>query len=161
MTANAHLATYLNDHLAGAEAGLELLGALQKQDDAVLRPVAARLLADIDHDREELTRIMAAAGIAVSPIRRAVGWLSEKAARLKLAADDPADGGLRAFEMLEGLAIGIHGKRALWETLRTIAPGHAALRGFDFDRLVMRADEQRAEVEVQRLRLATATFTAA
>jgi hypothetical protein len=156
--ANPHLATYLNDHLAGAEAGLELVDALQKQDDAGLKQLAGDLHTALAADRDELSRIMNAAGIGSSPIRRAVGWLSEKAARLKLAVDDPADGGLRAFELLEALAIGIHGKRALWDALTTIAPTTPALRGADYPRLILRADEQRAAVELHRLRLAATTF---
>ena len=156
--ADPHLATYLNDHLAGAEAGLEIVAALQKHDDPVLRPAADQWYAALTKDREELTRIMAAADITVSPIRRAVGWLSEKLVQLKLAADDPAGGRLRAFELLEALAIGIHGKRTLWNALQRIAPRVAPLRGFDFSQLIARADEQRAAVEAQRLRLADAAL---
>jgi hypothetical protein len=158
-TPQTRLAIYLNDHLAGAEAGLQLLEALRQHEDPVLTRIAHDLYSAIVEDRDELTRIMTAAGVTVSPIRKAVGWLSEKGAQLKLAADDPVDGQLRTFELLEALAIGIHGKRALWDALKIGAVDVAALRSANYSHLIARADEQRSTVEVQRLRWAAAALT--
>ena len=55
-----HLATYLNDHLAGAVAALELLEHLGKAHaDTPTGRFAAELRADIAADRKELEALMA------------------------------------------------------------------------------------------------------
>ena len=157
---DAHLAVYLNDHLAGAAAALEILDSFQHSENPGLEKFATSLRAAILEDRDELTRLMAAAGIAASPVRRAFGWVAEKTAELKLKVDDPADSGLRTFELLEIVALGIDGKRALWAVLRSIAEVVPALRSADYSLLARRADDQRATVEARRLEWASGAFTA-
>jgi len=67
------LAIYLNDHLAGATAAVELLGHLEAKTDAI-GPFAARLRQDIAADREELSALMRSLKIRrARPGRRAVG----------------------------------------------------------------------------------------
>ncbi len=80
--------------------------------------------------------------------------MAEKAARLKLLADDPAGGPLRRLESVEAVAVGIEGKRALWQALAAVAEGEAKYQGHDYDALVRRAADQRERVE--RLRLEAA-----
>jgi hypothetical protein len=55
---------------------------------------------------------------------------------------------------LEGLVLGVTGKRALWIALHGIAETEPRLRRFDFDGLRRRAEEQLAGLE--RLRLEAA-----
>lgn len=149
------LATYLNDHLAGSTAALELLEHLERTHPD-LAPFLAALRRDIADDRRELEALMARVGAAPGAARRAAAWVAEKVARLKLSVDDPSGGGLRLLESLEAVAIGIHGKGALWRALRVVP----AARGPDYDRLVARADEQRERVEAARLDAARAAFAA-
>ena len=160
-TPGEHLATYLNDHLAGAEAALEVLETLQQHEDAAIARFAAELRPRIVEDRDELVRLMHAVDISPSRARRTVGWIGEKAAELKLALDDPSDSGLRTFERLEAIAPGIDGKRALWAALQTIARTVPALHDADFVRLARRADDQRAAVEARRLACASVAFAPA
>ena len=154
-----YLATYLNDHLTGAEAALELLETLEPHTDAAISMLATQLRPRIEEDRDELVRLMHAVDVSPSRARRAVGWIGEKTAELKLALDDPSDGGLRTLERLEALAIGIDGKRALWDALQTIARTIPALHEADYVRLARRAEEQRATVEARRLAYAKVAFT--
>lgn len=150
------LATYLNDHLAGAVAALSLLEHLEATDPD-LAPLLAALRHDIELDRKELEALIDRLGAGRSAVRRAAGWVAEKVARLKLAADDPSGDRLKRLEALEVLAVGIHGKASLWRALRVVP----AAAGPDYDRLIGRADEQRERVEAARLDAARAAFGAA
>lgn len=144
----SHLSTYLNDHLAGSVTALELLAHLQKvyperSDLGVLE----RLQADISEDRTTLENLMSRLKVSNSPARRAAGWVAERAARLKLAVDDPRDGSLRAFETVELISLGIEGKISLWKSLSAIAQANPALNDVDFAKLIARAEKQREELE--------------
>src|SRR4051812_33300387 len=109
--AASNLAVYLNDHLAGSVAGIELVADLESAHakDA-LGPVLGRLRAEIEADQKTLEGLMERLGVGKSVPRRVAGWLAEKAAQLKLLADDPSGGPLRRLEALEALVLGITGK---------------------------------------------------
>lgn len=68
---------------------------------------------DILVDRAELDALIGRVGGSTGTGRAAVGWLVEKAARLKLRMDDAAEGDFRLLEAVELVAVGIDGKRAL------------------------------------------------
>jgi hypothetical protein len=156
---HAHLAVYLGDHRAGAVAAVSLLDQLeQAHGDKPLGRFAKDLRAEILADVRELEGLMARLDIASSVIRNAAGWLTEKAAELKVGLDDPGDGALRLLETLEALALGIDGKRALWRALSTAAERTPALSALDYARLGQRADTQRRVVEEHRLAAAQAAL---
>jgi len=158
-TARKHLAVYLNDHLAGAAAALESLDTLAAHPAAAeLNTFARDLRAAIAQDRDELAALMRRANVSTSTTRQAAGWISGKAAELKLRVDDPSDGSLRVFELLEFVALGIDGKRALWAMLR--AAMIPELDGADYARLSQRADAQRESIENQRLQWGAAALAA-
>jgi hypothetical protein len=148
-----HLATYLNDHLAGATAALELLEHLEGAHPD-LAAFLRQLRRDIEEDRADLVALIDRVGAEPGTMRRAAAWVAEKFARLKLRVDDLADGRLRLLEALEVVAIGVHGKGSLWRALRVVP----AARGPDYDRLIARADEQRERIETVRLDAARAAF---
>jgi hypothetical protein len=157
-TAGPHLEIYLNDHLAGATAALKMLDTLEVHDDVELREFVSSLRRAISQDRDQLARLMANAGVEEGTARRAASWIAEKAAELKLTVDDPRDGGLKTFELLEMLALGIDGKRALWAALRIVSTDVPSLRA-DYATLAQRADEQRTAVESRRLEWAAKAFS--
>jgi hypothetical protein len=147
-----HIATYLNDHLAGSVTAIELLTHLaEKHAGGPVGTFATTLRAEIEADQRELKGIIEKVGVGAGVVRTAVAWLAEKAARLKLAADDPAGGALRLLESLEVLSLGIEGKRCLWLSLEAASSGNPALCGPDYGRLVRRAEDQRTRVESARL----------
>ncbi len=153
--AEQHLATYLNDHLAGSVVALELLEHLEgTHTDSWLKDFFQQLTADIVADRDELQRLMETLNISESRTRKASAWLAEKVTELKLRLDDLRGGSLRLFESLEALSLGIEGKRSLWMALTAAAEKSPALRNVDYERLKQRAEEQRARVE--KLRIDTA-----
>jgi len=155
---NEHLATYLNDHLAGSEVALELLEYLAAEAETPMKPFFNELHADVLADRQELEALMARLHIAESHMRKASAWLTEKMTRLKLRLDDPAGGALRLLEGLEAVEVGIEGKRALWHGLAAVAEDVPDLRGMDYARLEQRAMEQHQRVEVVRLDAAKAAL---
>ena len=150
--AEKHIATYLNDHLAGSTAALELLEHLESaHDSAEVVRFAAELRADVAADRQELEALMDRLQVAQSRTRRAAAWLTEKASELKLRWDDRASGALHLLEALDALSVGIEGKRLLWRALAAAAEDALALQGVDYEHLTQRAEEQRGRVEALRL----------
>ena len=149
---NDHIATYLNDHLAGSVVALELLETLEATHAKTpLADFFAKLRADIAADRQELETLMGRLEITESRTRKASAWLAEKVTELKLRLDDPKDGDLRLFESIEALSLGIEGKKSLWLALSAAAEDTPALRLVDYERLIQRAEEQRSRVEAMRL----------
>src|SRR2546423_1200711 len=150
----SHIETYLNDHLAGSTVAIELLEHLESSHDGEWKGFFRMLRADIDSDRRMLETLMKEMDIDQSKLRRGMAWLGEKFTDLKMRLDDPADGDLRLFESLEALSLGIEGKRSLWLALAEAATGNPNLRRLDYQHLIARADEQRAQVERRRLEVA-------
>jgi hypothetical protein len=152
--ADEHLATYLNDHLAGSVVALELLEYLESTySDNELSAFFSQLRIDIAADRGELQGLMERLDIVESRTRKASAWLAGKFTELKLKFDDPQEGDLRLFESLEALSLGIEGKRSLWTALAAASEVSPSLRIIDYERLMQRAEEQRDRVE--RLRIDT------
>jgi hypothetical protein len=159
--ANEHLATYLNDHLSGSVATIELLEDLQSAYKGnQLEHFFAELRNDVEADRQELKRLMEHLAITESRARKAASWISGKLAELKMRLDDSAHGSFRLLESLDALELGITGKLALWRALIAAAEIAPALRGaLDYERLAQRATEQVERVEAHRLNAAKAAFT--
>ena len=121
--------------------------------------VLARVAAEIREDREELLDIMRTLGVPVRRYKVAVGWVTEKAARLKPNGRLLRRSPLSSVVELESLRLGIEGKAAGWRALRTVAAREPRLDGL-LDRLLARAGEQADTVEDLRLRAAATAFTA-
>jgi hypothetical protein len=147
------LATYLDDHRAGAVFAINLLGALRDQHAGEpLGHFAAGLLVEIEADRTVLVDLAERVGTKSSRLKEATAWVGEKLSRWKLRRR--AAGRLGTFESLEALALGILGKLALWRALATAAKQDRRLSGVDFDDLCARAQAQHAQVEERRLEAA-------
>jgi hypothetical protein len=150
--ANDALSTYLNDHLAGSATALQLLEHLTKTSGtAEEKQFLATLHADISEDRDVLEGLLEKAGSRESGMRQVGGWLAAKIGELKLAVDNPSGGTLDRFQALEILALGIHGKRALWRALDAAAKHLPEIQGLDLRRLEGRARDQHDRVEMRRL----------
>lgn len=158
--ADEHLATYLNDHLAGSVAAVELLEHLEVvHAETEVGRFAAELRADVEADRRELKAVMDRLDVGESRTRKASAWLAGKLTELKLRLDDRAGGDLHLLEACEALSLGIEGKRSLWRALAAAAEDAPALRVADYERLARRAEEQRSRVEGRRLAAARTALT--
>jgi hypothetical protein len=147
------LVTYLEDHKAGADLAIDLLQAMEaRHDDESLSQFAGSILVDVEEDEETLRTLTKTIGTGSNVLKEAAAWVSEKASRLKLGAGLSGDFG--TFEALEFLALGIQGKRSLWQALQVVAVSDDRLRNLDFKTLIARAETQYARVEERRLALA-------
>src|SRR5947207_9972523 len=97
------LHSYLNDHLAGSIAALELLDRLIEAEKGNERNGFFRNLRDeIEADHETLKEIMAKAGAKESRIKNAGAWLMEKLSRPKLSVNEK-DGDEKALGLFLAL----------------------------------------------------------
>ena len=156
MAAALHI--YLQDHLAGATFGLELVQRCHRNNEGTeFAEPLAELTVEIAEDRRTLRRIMHDVGADVSRTKVAIGWTLEKIRRLK------PNGGLKytplaRFLELESLVIGIAGKRAMWQALDDVAASYDRLGPHYFSNLAERADDQLSRVEALRLDAARTAF---
>ena len=148
-----HLATYLNDHLAGSLIAVEIMEHLETEASDLMPDLAA-LKSDIEADRDQLRSLMHRLGIVESRVRKVTSWIAEQVTEAKFEADDETQGTLRRLERLEALAVGIDGKSALWRALNAAAEVAPELRGTDYEHLTERAQKQRSQVEMLRLQAA-------
>jgi hypothetical protein len=147
---NDPLATYLHDHLAGADFAIDLLGQMKdRHQDQPLCRFAEQLLGEVKQDRDTLQRLADKVGSGTNALKEFSAWVGEKASRVKLGAG--LQGEFGEFEALEFLALGVQGKLSLWHALRVVATSDARLRDLDLQRLIVRAEAQYAQVEEQRL----------
>jgi len=151
------LDSYLNDHLAGSVSALELIGHwAHVHKGKPLGSFFADLEAEIKADQDKLCDVMRSLRVEESKVRQAGAWIAEKVgrARLKIAGDDP--GSLGLVLTLEGLIMGIVGKKLLWRGLA--AANLPRLSGYDFEGLQHRAEKQVERVEAERIRGALDAF---
>ena len=151
-----YLAIYLNDHLAGSTAVLSLVKrAAREHRGTELGSFFTGLAAEIEEDRGELKRVMAAMGAAEQRAKQAVAWTAEKAARLKLNGHVVSRSPLTPFIETEAVEVGVYGKLLLWRVLRS-RHGDEGPGGVRLDALVDRAESQLARLERHRLAAAAA-----
>jgi|SRR5215470_2750028 len=150
--------SYLNDHLAGSVGALELLSHwAQEHEGKPLAVFFSTLKAEVRADQDTLRDIMHLLGIKESTARKVGAWAAEKAGRVQLmiAGDEPGNVGL--VLTLEGLIMGITGKKLLWRALD--AAKLPKLNGYDFKKLQRRADEQIDRIEAERIREVQEVFS--
>ena len=110
-----NLITYLNDHLAGSVAALELLDHLiEIYQGKPLERFYKGLRSEIDADQGELQDLIEGLGEKESLVRKAGLWVAEKLSRAKIRLSDSEENRMSLFHALEGLVVCITGKRSLW-----------------------------------------------
>jgi hypothetical protein len=152
------LTTYLNDHLAGSVAALELLDLILGTTPAGDREPYLQLKNEIEEDQRVLQSIIERLGAKESRVRKAAAWLTEKLGQAKFRFDDPGDGQLQTLEALESVGLGIQGKLALWRALEEVAGSIPQLASLDLAGLQERAIDQFDRVDRLRLQAARAAF---
>ena len=110
-----NLDSYLNDHLAGSISALEVIAHwAEAHKGEPLGSFFVETEREIKADQETLRGIMRTLGVEESKVRKAGAWAAEKVgrARLIIAGDEP--GSLGLVLTLEGLIMGVTGKKLLW-----------------------------------------------
>ena len=151
----SHLTTYLNDHLAGATAGLDLARrAASNNEGTPYGRVLAEIAEEIAEEREVLEEVMARLSVSRDRVKVLGGWAAEKLGRFKLNGSLLSYSPLSRLLEIEGLALGVEGKLSLWHSLKVTYGDDPRLRGVDLEALIERARSQRRRLERQRRRAA-------
>ncbi|MQA98144.1 MAG: hypothetical protein GEV11_27350 [Streptosporangiales bacterium] len=139
---------YLNDHLAGATAGLELARRVARaRHEAELD----RLVEEIAADRDALLEIMRVLRVPKRPVKQYAAMLGERIARLKPNGRLLHRSPVSDVVELEAMRLAIDGKAAGWRALRRLAEQDDRLDAERLDALMARAREQAEFVEGLRL----------
>src|SRR3954452_15354682 len=132
-----NLATYLNDHLAGATTGRELARrTLSNNRGTEFEPTLEWLVEQIVEDREALLGIMRAVGAPEDHLKKLAAFAVERAGRLKPNNSLLSYSPLSRMVELEGLVLGVTGKLAGWRSLQQL--DDPRLAAVDLERLAKR-----------------------
>jgi hypothetical protein len=152
MASNESLGVYLNDHLAGSVAACDLIEQSKENNAGTpLGDFLEGLLKDIRADQQVLEGLMERLEVEKSTLKQAGSWVLEKMSRLKFKKAEGDSPGLAQLLELEALAVGVHGKRALWAALDQLVDLEPRLTGTDYQALMGRADTQLTLIEEHRL----------
>ena len=144
-----NLATYLNDHLAGATTGRELAKrTLSNNRGTPFEPTLEWLVEQIVEDREALLDIMRVVAAPEDHLKKLAAFALERLGRLKPNNSLISYSPLSRLVEFEGLLVGVTGKLALWRSLQQLQDPRLA--NVDLERLAQRAIEQRDRIEEQR-----------
>jgi hypothetical protein len=149
------LSIYLNDHLAGATAGVNLARrAADSNRETAYGEVLDSLAEEIEQDRRALEHVMDRLSVRRDRARAILGWAAQQATRLKPNGDLFGYTRLSRLEEIEALSLGVAGKLALWNALSLTHASDPRLAEIDFDELIARGRSQRRRLEHQRTRAA-------
>jgi hypothetical protein len=152
------LEIYLADHHAGAAAGLELARrALRNNRGTRTGAVLAEVADEIAEDRRTLERLMRTLDARPSPVKVVLARAAELGARLKPNGRLTGYSPLSRVMELEALALGIAGKRKMWQAFASV-DRLQGVDGFDFTGLAARAEAQHAAIEACRRQAAEVAF---
>ena len=152
------LGIYLNDHLGGSTAGLELFRRAASSAPPQHRAALERMTSEVASDREALIDIITLLEVPVRHYKVAAGWLGETLGRVKPNGRLVGRSPLSSLLEVEALVLGVRGKAACWQTLRIAATKDSRISQAQLDELLARADRQSEELERIRQEIATVTF---
>jgi hypothetical protein len=149
------LATYLNDHLAGSSAGLDLARRIARENagNGYGAEIAA-IAGEIAEDRAALEDVMDRLGVGRDHLRLLAAWGAERVRRAIPWSWVLDREGLGRLEELELLSTGVNGKLSLWQALGETQ----SVEGVDFAVLADRAGSQLDRLEALRRQAAAEAF---
>ena len=154
------LASYLNDHLAGSISALELIAHwAEVQKGKPLGNFFLEIETEIKGDQNMLRDVMRTLEIEESKVRKVSAWAAEKVGRARLIVAGDKSSGLELVLTLEGLIMGVTGKKMLWRSLTTA--NVPQLDSYDFEQLQRRAEQQVEHIEAERISAVRQAFAGA
>ena len=137
------LQTYLNDHRAGAAAGLALCERLAASNEGTpLGATVSEICAEIAEDATSLDHVIEHLRLHQNPLKRTIALAGERVGRLKLNGQLTGYSPLSRLLEIESLLAGIDAKRSLWKSLLAVSP-EGRVGDADLRQLIARADSQR------------------
>ena len=153
-----NLDSYLNDHLAGSISALELIAHwAEVHKGEPLGSFFVETEREIKADQDTLRDVMRTLGVEESKVRQAGAWAAEKVGRARLMIAGDEQGSLGLVLTLEGLIMGVTGKKLLWRALS--AAKLQRLNGYDFEELQRRAEQQVERIEAERIRAVSQAYS--
>lgn len=142
-TAIDYLSTYLQDHRAGAELGVNLAQRLADENQGTPYEDFLTLLAnEIEDDVGTLDALMESFGISKALLKTAGARVGEVLGRLKPNEHLTEYSPLSRVQELEMLRSGVQGKLALWDALYEVSGRDDRLDGRALQDLQARAERQ-------------------
>jgi hypothetical protein len=127
------LATYLDDHRAGAAAGRSLSRRMaQENSDTGWAEKLAWLASEIEDDDHTLGELRAVLGVRGGLVKRALARVAVEAGRLKLNRRLFRYSPLSRLLEAEAMMAGVRAKKCLWSAMRHGLDKTEALEPFDF-----------------------------
>jgi hypothetical protein len=155
-----NLDSYLNDHLAGSISALEVIAHWAEANKGEpLGSFFVEIKREIKADQETLRDIMRTLGVEESKVRKAGAWAAEKLGRARLIVAGNEPGSLGLVLTLEGLIMGVTGKKLLWVALG--AAKLPRLNSYNFEQLRRDAEQQVERIEAERMSAIRQAFTGA
>jgi hypothetical protein len=154
------LSSWLNDHLAAANAGVELARRTRDENRGTdFEQPLADLAAELEADRDALRAVLRELGLREDRVKQAGVWTAEKVGRLKLNGQwrggyNPAS---RMVE-LDGLAAVVTFNRAAWQGLAALRAADGGPAERDLDELAARAASRLERLDELRARAAPLAF---
>ena len=152
------LDSYLNDHLAGSISALELIAHWAKVHKG--KPLGSFFVEterEIKADQDTLRDVMRTLGVEESKVRQAGAWAAEKVGRARLMIAGDEQGSLGLVLTLEGLIMGVTGKKLMWRALA--AAKLPELNSYNFEQLQGRAEQQVERIEAERIQAVSQAFS--
>ena len=151
------LDSYLNDHLAGSISALELIAHwADVHKGEPLGSFFVETEREIKADQDTLRDVMRTLGVEESKIRQAGAWAAEQVGRARLMIAGDEQGSLGLVLTLEGLIMGVTGKKLMWRALA--AAKLPRLSSYNFEQLQRRAEQQIERIEAERIRTVSQAF---
>lgn len=152
-TDDSLLELYLNDHLAGATAGLARVSTMvEGYTDLPIHADLVRLAEELDEERARLQGLIQELGLTPSLLRQSIAKVGEQVGRLKLNGYLFSRSPMSPVLELELLSGAVEGKGGMWRVLTRIWE----LRGQDpaeWVALAEQADDQNTRIKAMHATL--------
>jgi hypothetical protein len=153
------LGVYVNDHLASATGGIELVcRMLGVHRGSRWQQPLEQLLGELRDEKSSLLGMARTLGVPVRQYKQLGVWLAEKVTRAKLNGRLLSRSPLSDLVEFEFLASGVRAKRSGFETLRIRAEVDDRLDRAELDRLIDQAHRQYQWLTAARRDVAAEVF---
>jgi hypothetical protein len=155
-----NLDSYLNEHLAGSLGALELIDHwAEVHKDEPLGSFFLEIEKEIKADQDTLRDVMRTLHVEESKVRKAGAWAAEKVGRARLIIAGDESDSLGLVLTLEGLIMGVTGKKLLWAALD--AAKLLPVSTYNFEQLQRRAEQQVERIGAERISAIRKAFAGA